>query len=42
LKCVPDNPKVGVVNANCYEPGLNPTYQVGIATAIGIAAIGIG
>jgi transposase len=24
---VPDNPKVGVVNANWYEPGLNPTYQ---------------
>jgi transposase len=24
---VPDNPKVGVVNANWYEPKLNPTYQ---------------
>src|SRR6516162_11686937 len=24
---VPDNPKVGVLNANWYEPGLNPTYQ---------------
>ncbi|HUC63963.1 MAG TPA: IS21 family transposase [Stellaceae bacterium] len=24
---VPDNPKVGVLKANWYEPGLNPTYQ---------------
>jgi transposase len=24
---VPDNPKVGVLRANWYEPGLNPTYQ---------------
>jgi transposase len=24
---VPDNPKVGVLNANWCEPGLNPTYQ---------------
>jgi hypothetical protein len=22
---VPDNPKVGVLKANWYEPGLNPT-----------------
>jgi transposase len=24
---VPDNPKVGVLKVNWYEPGLNPTYQ---------------
>ena len=24
---VPDNPKVGVINANWYGPGLNTTYQ---------------
>jgi transposase len=35
---VPDNPKVGVVNANWYEPGLNPTYQ-DFATHYGTAIL---
>jgi transposase len=35
---VPDNPKVGVLNANWYEPGLNPTYQ-DFATHYGTAIV---
>ena len=35
---VPDNPKVGVLKANWYEPGLNPTYQ-DLATHYGTAIL---
>ena len=35
---MPDNPKVGVLNANWYEPGLNPTYQ-DFATHYGTAIV---
>jgi transposase len=35
---VPDNPKVGVLRANWYEPGLNPTYQ-DFATHYGTAIL---
>ena len=35
---VPDNPKVGVLKANWYEPGLNPTYQ-DFATHYGTAIL---
>lgn len=35
---VPDNPKVGVLKANWYEPGLNPTYQ-DLATHYGTAVL---
>jgi transposase len=31
---VPDNPKVGVLNANWYEPGLNPTSAI-VVSSIG-------
>ena len=35
---VPDNPKVGVDRANCYEPGLNRTY-LDLATHYGTAIL---
>jgi transposase len=35
---VPDNPKTGVLKANWYEPGLNPTYQ-DFATHYGTAIL---